>query len=198
VESLGYAVKRNVALAFEFGQDFTSVYPNSGIEIDYNYYTVTHERIDVKTTTYIPKIQFTTKKGLLPMGLCHQIGLGFSASSGVEKDYLYRYSDYNTSSPYTNYSDSKTDIDPVDFKKLNKVKKFIILYDLTMRTPINKRLMINYGIRYTFNLGKVNEPLYYSNSNNSNYNFTKSVEKDISRQRSFSFMALHLGLTFVF
>jgi len=86
----GYAVKRNIALSFEFGQDYSSVYPD---EYEYVYddfygYQVQHEMVDVITNVFVPKIEFGTSKSLLPMGLSHQLGIGFSYSKLLKKYYL--------------------------------------------------------------------------------------------------------------
>ena len=153
----GFAVKRNLGLSIEFGQDYSSIYMNEydNMYFDYStYLSVYHEMIDVKTTVFIPKLEFTTSKALLPMGLSHQIGFGIANSSIAEKDYLYRYYDYSYALDTENYSTNDTYPDPINFDKAQKVKKFVLLYALNMRTPITKSLMFNYGIKYTINIGK--------------------------------------------
>jgi hypothetical protein len=192
----GYAVKRNLALSFEYGQDFSSIYLNP-----YNYvfdafgygYEVQHEMLDVTTNVFIPKIEFGTSKSLLPMGLSHQIGFGVSYSKVKEKDYMYRYV-YN--SGYTHYGTSTTDLDPINFSNLKTIKRYIILYALSMRSPITKNLMIHYGIKYTLNVGKKQN--YYNYSYNSNELYTADIESSVARQRLLSLMSLNIGLTFAF
>src|SRR5574343_501538 len=151
------------------------------------------------TTVFIPKFEFTTSKALLPMGLSHQLGFGFATSSAVEKDYLYQYTNYQFTSPIVNYSTYTNDIDPINFDKSQNVKKFVLLYALNMRTPITKSLMINYGIKYTINIGKKPNDYYYAYSGGDpTLNYTKYVENSMARHRGFSFMNAFVGLTFVF
>jgi hypothetical protein len=198
--NLGYAVKRNFGLSFEFGQDYSSVSMDNDEPLylaQYENVYVKHEMLDVKTTVFIPKLEFTTSKALLPMGLSHQIGFGVANSRVAEKDYLYQYFDYSgITYPTTLYSTSTADIDPVNFEKFKTVKKFVLLYALNMRTPITKSLMFNYGIKYTLNIGKTPNDYYYGNDWKLSY--TRSVENTIAKHRTFSFMNAYIGLTFVF
>lgn len=198
----GYAVKRNLGLSLEFGQDYSSVYMDNNDQMyydEYNYLYVKHEMIDVKTTVFIPKIEFATSKALLPMGISHQIGFGIANSRVAEKNYLYQYTDsyYGVDYAPRLYSTSTTDLDPVNFEKFKTVKKFVLLYALNMRTPITKSLMFNYGIKYTINIGKTPNDYYYSYSD-PKLNYTKLVENAVARHRGFSFMNAFVGLTFVF
>jgi len=90
-------------------------------------------------------------------------------------------------------------LDPINFEKIQNVKKFVLLYALNMRTPITKSLMINYGIKYTINIGKKPNDYYYAYSGGDpTLNYTKYVENSIARHRGFSFMNAFVGLTFVF
>ncbi len=197
----GYAVKRNLGLSLEFGQDYSSVKIDNSeplyIAQYYNAY-VKHEMIDVKTTVFIPKLEFATSKALLPMGLSHQLGFGVAYSKAVDKDYLYQIIDYSTGNyAPTLYSTSNSDVDPVNFNKFKTVKKFVLLYALNMRTPITKSLMFNYGIKYTINIGKTPNDYYYSYSGDPTLSYTRSVENAIARHRSLSFMNAFVGLTLV-
>jgi hypothetical protein len=197
----GYAIKRNIALSFEYGQDYSSVYPSQDIYVYDNFglgygYQVEHEMLDITTNVFIPKIEFGTSKSLLPMGLSHQIGFGISYSKVKEKDYLYRYVDYFGYLPYTHYSTSSTDLDPINFSNLKSLKRYVILYALSMRSPITKNLMIHYGLKYTLNVGK--KQSYNSYSNNSNEYFTSEIMQSVARQRLYSFMSVNIGLTYAF
>ncbi len=197
----GYAVKRNLGLSLEFGQDYSSVKIDNSeplyIAQYYNVY-VKHEMIDVKTTVFIPKLEFATSKALLPMGLSHQLGFGIAYSKAVDKDYLYQIIDYSAGNyAPTLYSTSNSDVDPVNFNKFKTVKKFVLLYALNMRTPITKSLMFNYGIKYTINIGKTPNDYYYSYSGDPTLSYTRSVENAIARHRSLSFMNAFVGLTLV-
>jgi hypothetical protein len=199
--SAGYAVKRNLAISFEFGQDFASVYPDpySTVNWDFSSYSkVTHEMVDIKTTVIMPKLEFSTSNALAPMGLSHQIGLGVSFSNVIEKDYVYSI-DYGSNLFYTKYSDNDIPIDPINFEEIETVKKYVLMYALNMRTPITKNLMINYGVKYTLSVGGPNENnLYMNPETSSNIRYTNDLEYQISRSRSFSFINAFAGLTFVF
>jgi hypothetical protein len=200
--SAGYAVKRNLAISFEFGQDFASVYPDPYSAIDgnsSNYQYVTHEMVDLKTTVIMPKLEFSTSNALSPMGLSHQIGLGVSFSDVIEKDYIYGPEFYSSIINYKNYSTYNTDVDPINFEEIETVKKYVLMYALNMRTPITKNLMINYGVKYTLSFGGPKESNIYLNPETSpNSRYTDELEYQISRSRSLSFINAFAGLTFVF
>lgn len=203
----GYAIKRNVAISFEYGQDYSSVYPGQYPNIIDNWgnvYEVDHEMLDIKTNVFIPKIEFGTSKALLPMGLSHQIGFGVAYSKVQEKDYLYRYSYYDnnlysyTSLPYTNYSTSLTDSDPINFKMLNPIKRYVLQYALSMRSPISKSLMIHYGLKYTLNIGRKYEYNYSNNYPEENEQYTYAINQAIANHRLYSIINLNIGLTYAF
>jgi len=200
----GYAVKRNLAISFEFGQDLASVYPDPYGNVNWNnnsYYEVTHEMVDIKTTVIMPKFEFSTSNALSPMGLSHQIGLGVSFSNAIEKDYVYGITDnyFNSTTVYENYSDKNIYVDPINFQEIETVKKYVLMYALNMRTPITKNLMINYGVKYTLSVGGPRENNMYLNPVTSpNSRYTDDFEYQISRSRSFSFINAFAGLTFVF
>lgn len=192
----GYAVKRNIALSFEYGQDYSSVYldPYNYVYDDLGYgYAVQHEMLDVTTNIFIPKIEFGTSKSLLPMGLSHQIGFGVAYSKVKEKDYIYRYVNY---SGYTHYNTSSTDLDPINFSSLKTIKRYVILYALSMRSPITQSLMIHYGLKYTLNVGQKQN--YYNYSYNSNELYTADIARSVARQRLYSLMSINIGLTYAF
>jgi len=202
--SAGYAVKRNLAISFEFGQDLASVYPDPYSTVNWggnSYFEITHEMVDIKTTVIMPKLEFSTSNALSPMGLSHQIGLGVSFSNAIEKDYVYGFTDnyFNLTTKYENYSDNDLYVDPINFKEIETVKKYVLMYALNMRTPITKNLMINYGMKYTLSVGGPNEnSLYMNPETSSNSRYTDEFEYQISRSRSFSFINAFAGLTFVF
>ncbi len=193
----GYVLKRNIALSIEYGQDYSSLYLNNDILVHdpsgYGY-EVQHEMLDVRTNVFIPKIEFTTSNSILPMGFSHQVGFGFSFSNAIEKDYIYRY---EGSSEYLHYSTSSTGVDPINFSILKPVKKIVLLYALSMRSPITQSLMINYGIKYTLNIWRT-FPYDYNNIYKSNLEYTASINSLIARQRMFSLINFNLGLTYVF
>lgn len=201
--SIGHASKRNFAVLFEYGQDYSNIYPDNYIQNDYfgnSYYynaSIKHQMMDVKTNVFMPKLEFATKNSLLPMGLSHQIGLGYSKSKIALHEYTYLLTgeDGNGvpfSGGYQKYDASNANNQLLNSKRMPSVNKFIILYALNLRSPISKSLMINYGIRYTLQVGRFNP---YLNTGDGTYLDENELMELISRQRSFSFMSFHIGLT---
>ncbi|MFN5148472.1 MAG: hypothetical protein ACK457_13245 [Flavobacteriia bacterium] len=199
--SAGYALKRNMVLGIEVGQDFSSFYP-------YRYGTVTdvwgsssfneidHEMIDLTTFNIIPKIEFANSMALLPMGLSHTLGFGVALTKMVEKNYVYRYEDPFTYTLTTsNYNSSAAGTDPIEISKYPPLRKFVLMYGINMRTPITKNILISYGLKYTLNVGGkkgytypgVNQMLQ-----------SADVIEQINRQRKLTFIHLNLGLTYSF
>lgn len=195
----GYSVKRNISLLFEYGQDFSSVYLNdySSFYKDDNYYYIKHEMIDITTTVFMPIIEFGSSNALLPMGLSHQIGFGIAYSKAIEKDYMFQLNGFDSWGYEYNYGYEKystSSIAPVDFDRMEPIKKYVLMYGLSMRSPITKNLMLNYGIKYTLNLSS-NKTNYY---NYDNENLNDDLRQVIYRHRSFSFINLNIGLSFAF
>jgi hypothetical protein len=203
--STGYAVKRNIGILFEFGQDFSTIYPKPNplyYNTSYTPKIITHEMIDVTSTIFIPKVEFASAKSLLPMGLAHQFGLGFENSVIKQKDYLYVVQSSSSIDSIKLYSTSNSDLDPVDFNKLQSVRKLVVLYALSMRTPITKQMMIQYGIRYTLHLGNRNMKFNPDETSNetqmNNSQYTNYLMFITSRQRALSIINVNVGLTYAF
>lgn len=201
--SIGHASKRNFAVLFEYGQDYSNIYPNIYIQSDYsgsnNYYQANfkHEMMDVKTNIFMPKLEFATRNSLLPMGLSHQIGIGYSKSKIALHEYTYLLTGEDENGvPFTGgyktYDAKDGNNQLINSKRIRPVNKVILLYALNLRSPISKSLMINYGIRYTLQVGRFDP---YQNSGDGTYLDENDLMELISRQRSFSFMSFHIGLT---
>ncbi len=184
----GYAFKRNMSVLLEIGQDYSNVAPSNWISGDDLYNNIQHEMVDLVTNVVIPKIEFGTSNSLFPMGLSHQFGLGVAKTHLKEKDYLWRYNDSQYSTPYMHYSDNQSN--PIDFTIASKIKKIVLLYALNIRTPISEHVMINYGIKYTLNIG--------SNHTFNESNYTGLLMEYIAKQRTYSFINASIGLTYVF
>jgi hypothetical protein len=203
--TLGYALKRNKAILFEVGQDYSNVGPDNGRyiydEFGNSQRINRHEMLDIVTTSFIPKIEFATSKSLLPMGIGHQIGFGIANSKVKEKNYMYEavnYDSFSGSSTYITktYESYTSDIDPINFEKMKVVRKYVLLYALNVRTPLSKSLLLNYGIRYSFNFGKNNSSLTYNNTGNDDY--TGTVIETVSRHRLGSIINASIGLCYTF
>ena len=163
---------------------------------NYNKFNIDQENIDIRTITLMPKIEISTKKGLLPLGLGHQIGFGFSSTKILEKE-------YNATTSYDSYYGS-SDIDITtykkyfyDYKNAENILNYKIMYGIYKKTPITKNLMIQFGVRYTLNLrGKYK---YDISDFESPYYYTDNDMRSLVYKQQFSnFISASLGLTYVF
>jgi hypothetical protein len=200
--TLGYAIKRNIALLFEVGQDYSNAGPesNSVTEISGLSQVISkHEILNVVTTSFIPKIEFATSKSLLPMGIGHQIGFGIANSKVIEKNYSYEIQtdDSNTGNNIyatVKYGDNPTDVDPINLGELTAIKKYVLIYALSVRTPLSKNLLLNYGVRYTLHLGKNTVSKTYSGNND----YTSATLQTVSRHRLGSIINANIGVCYTF
>jgi hypothetical protein len=157
---------------------------------------VDHENIDSRTITVMPKIELSNKKALLPLGLAHQIGFGFSSTKILEKEYNA------ANDSYYDYSSNSLDITEYkkyfyDYKNAKNIITYKIMYGIYKKTPITKNLMIQFGVRYTLNLrGKYKydvadfeSPYYYTNND---------MRSLVYRQQFSNFISASLGVTYVF
>ena len=133
----------------------------------------------------MPKFELSGANGLLPNGIVHQIGVGLLINK-VNAKYYLQDNGYGTYTGGPNADQSELD----DFMEDNKFdeafKMMRLMYGLKMRTPVGKSLMINYGIRYTLDLGML--------SLGSNYDLQRAI-------RSYQFrsvISFDLGLTVPF
>ena len=86
----GIAVKKNVAINLQSGIWFSDVAGPSSIYGGNYTYPVRHENLNVRTLSFLPVINIAEKSALLPVGFSHEIGIGYTVSQIVEKDYVYQ------------------------------------------------------------------------------------------------------------
>lgn len=184
--SAGYALKRNLGLSFEFGYD----YSNSGVN-----YSVTHEMLDISTFGFIPKFEFAHENAILPMGISHQIGIGAEWSSIVDRDYLFGLNDpFTMNNTIKRYSEVTTDQLPFgEIKDIPSIKRYIFMYDITMRNPLSKNLFLTYGFKYILRFKGENQEEILKDSPNSQYYLY-----EINFHRNTNIITFHMGLTFAF
>lgn len=190
-----YAVKNNVGIGLEYTMNFLSIYSPTHINREYeinglSYYEslgINHERMKMNTSIVMAKIELTSKNGLLPIGLSHQIGFGISFTKLVKDDYLYTI----VASPNDEIPEYEEKFYNYDNKSF---KGFTCMYALNVRMPISKRVMISYGLRYTLNL------LPYASSGNG-YNSDNSywIDKQtayylVKERINYSFIRFNIGL----
>ena len=187
----GGAVSSKTALSIEAGMFFGSfAAPGYLSKSDPDYYSNTiemrHEMIDFRSVMIMPKIEISEKGSNSPSGLTHQIGIGFVQTKVIKKDYLYRID-------YASLDTASADLSNTLLDYSNKYKGITLMYALNMRTPINKRMFFNYGIRYTANFSKKNFP-----PANENYWMSESdVGLYVRRTRQLSLIGLQLGFSFM-
>ena len=190
-----YVFKRNFALGLEVGTDISNI---SHVYVDENFSTPTYssnneysyfENLKVSTFTFIPKIEFTNSKGLLPLGLTHQIGIGITSSDIKKGTYEITHLD-------NYYYDTKT-TEQVTFESpflKDPAKMLTILYALNLRTALTKKMLLSYGFRYTLNINRENFlPLSSPGQNDLNRNV---IQNDILKQKSLNLISFNLGLTY--
>jgi hypothetical protein len=189
---ISYALSNNFGIGFEFDMEFMNIVAPSYVSTydpttQWFYETqIRHEALSTRTFVFMPRLEFTTSSGLLPIGLSHQVGIGFTRTKIIEKEYDYLILDNAQSLDITTFQEDFYDYTNKAFKGI------ALMYTLNVRTPINKFMMITYGIRYNFNFGmetahSFNDVSYVSRFDA--YNLTK-------RRRLFSVISLNLGMSF--
>lgn len=192
-------LKRSFAIGVEFGYDYFSVQRHYKQDQN-NYYYYYFQKIDVNSMSIMPKLEFSSAGGLLPMGISHQVGIGVRLIKPVDKEYNVGITDNYQSQTYAS---TVIPIEPTLASKLaytgSSIKGYTIMYALNFRSPLTKRLMLNYGIRYTWNfMGKPPYNDYMLNSY-SDLQLTENELKEIVRYRKqFSLIQASIGLSFAF
>ncbi len=194
--SVGRVSSDHFAFGIEVGMDFQSLgIPSQYFQLsDPNSYGVVyhkHEMLDVRTLSIMPKISFTNDGGLLPIGLNHEIGIGYNSSKIVDKDYEYRVIDggeYMTSVDSLYLDRQYADYD-------QRYGGFTIMYAFKVKTPISKRVMINYGLRYTLNLRNYGQ---FIKNNSPSTVSSRDIAYDLGRMRISNLMTFNLGITYAF
>jgi hypothetical protein len=188
--TLGRSGKKNTGFSFEVGYSFTNLPTRERSYLaDYSSLSYKHERLDVRTWSFMPKIEFTSKGGTLPVGLNHQIGFGITTSKILEREYNYQVFNYSgdlTQEEIDSFSKNLLNYD-------NKYSGLTFLYAFNIRTPLSKSLMINYGIRYTLNVRNI---FVSEIGTDQKYYQEDVVRRDMRRMSLSNVLAFNLGLTF--
>jgi len=179
----GGATSSRSAISLEAGMYYASITPPR----DNESYFLRHENFNIRTFTIMPKIEIAGNGGTSPGGLTHQIGFGFNLTKVANKDYDYILS---SEAPDSIGDPAAT---TMDFSQ--RYKGFTFMYAIVMRVPINKRLLFNYGLRYTANF-PISSGLKYSN-NDGYWASTTTVASLISKTRALSLINLQIGFSFM-
>lgn len=201
--NISHAFSRRFGLAFEYGYDFFSIssglidktyVDQFGFESSHAFYGE-HENLAVKSQIMIPKIEFTSKGGLLPIGITHQLGFGFRSMSIVKKDYLYDLG--NTDQGLT--TEQKLEIETNLTKYSEKYKGKTLVYVLNLRSPISENILLNYGIRYTLNFMKrIENGVWDFEPVSDYYQSEYEIQNTIRSRTRGSLIFLYFGFSFAF
>lgn len=199
--TLGRVFSNSFAFGIEAGMDFQSIgIPSEYYNIEYidqwGYESTAsiyhkHEMLDTRTLTIMPKISFTKVGGLLPIGLNHEIGFGINSTKVKDKDYNYRIiygSEYMSAEDSTKLDQRYADYD-------QKYSGFTMMYAFKIKTPISKKVMINYGLRYTLNLRNYGQ--FFPN-NSQVIVESDDISRSIGRMRLSNVMTFNLGVSYAF
>lgn len=196
---LGYT--RLVGSRFGIGLDFSydaintvSSYYDSDPNDDYYYsYDFKGENLQFRSITINPKIEFTSKGGLLPVGISHQFGIGIRLISLVEKNYLNQYVVSDGWS--TTYQEEERNY--AGYFTTMKPNRFVfrsINYTLHFRRPLSDRLLLNINFRYSLNLTSERvEAEYYGVTD-----FHDHIYTLLNKQQLSSLAQFNLGVSYAF
>lgn len=198
--SVGRAFKRNFGMSIETGMDFyEEVIPD-----DYFYNIIPtqneeirirrHENLDIRVLHIMPKFHIANRGSLLPLGLSHEIGIGYAMTSIADKDYVAEFYIYD----YTNGNQNIPAPDPGDYLNYERrYRSLQLLYGIKMRTPVSKSLFINYGFRYTIEFG-LGDNWPQGNANVPNDLTSSILSDDYNRRLLYNVASFDLGVSFVF
>lgn len=152
--------KKSFGLGLEVGMDLQKASgpdyleysdPNNGI-----YWSggIKHEMLRLNTISIMPKIEFGPFGSTLPSGISHQFGIGFTITKIKAKDYAFASQDMFNSIPDFVVNNARNEL-----KNSKSFKGFSLLYQMTYRTPISKRLFIAWSMRYSGNFTALNNPV---------------------------------------
>jgi len=187
-----HAFSNQIGLGIEYGLEYQNMAAedNIGILFDSGSFTYTefeqirHEAIKLNTFTIMPKFEFSSRTNLLPIGLSHQLGVGYTSTRIVEKDYLYN----------VNLSTNDSIITPLGGQLLDYTDRWsgvTVMYQINMRTPITDMIVISYGLRYNANFVR-RYPF--------NPNLPGHLDMDllVKEKRNQTFLQLHIGAAVAF
>ncbi len=188
--------KDRFGIGIHIGYDFQKAYTNENMFYDAFYNGgVEMENLSMTTLTIMPKIEIGSLNGILPMGLSHQLGIGYTITKIKERNYLL-----NTGGSIISNDELKDfGYTVLDFDL--KHKGLSLLYQMNYRLPLSKHLFLNYGFKYALNL--VNLGNYF------NYNYVPfsvsnkfvndfDTKKMVQKARISNMVQFTIGLGFAY
>lgn len=214
--TVGIAFQHNRAISLNISNMFGNIAGPSRINFippnasesyssDQFYLEMNHENLSIRTLVISPTLHFSNNSSLLPVGVSHEVGIGYRTTRIVEKEYAYNvmpyhmgYSDQNGS--YTQFNlnttaeanafvDSlvKADGSYIDYKR--KYIGATFTYALRIRKPLTESIGMNVGLKYSLNLTRIQDkdPLYF-----------KTIQDHLLNYHRFSIITFDFGLTLMF
>lgn len=188
--SVGRAFQKSFGASFEYGMDFWSTpintrdYFSNGTSIRIE----RHENLSMSTTHFMPKLHFASKSALLPLGLNHEFGIGYTQSKVKNKEYVYQLDPFGDVDP-------ESSSEYIDFDR--RYRGVQLLYCLKMRKPLSKSILLNYGLRYTLDFSLASSS---PNLNSAKFYLMTNNEIGVStRSNNFkNVLSFDFGLTYAF
>ncbi len=191
---VSYVINDRFMLGFELAQHAVNVVGPRWYRGNYNNVSPTfivHEQLGTIARDYNLKFEIGSQGNLFPSGLSHQFGVGYSTMRIVNKDYTYQFL---LPQEVTNIQAASAEVEATisEYAK-NAIKGFNLFYEIHMRTPITKWLLLSYG--YRVNLF-VMERAYINNV--LSYDSGYPLQSAMRERRMKNFSSANIGLAFIF
>jgi hypothetical protein len=152
--SVGHTLSSTLGIGFEAGysqyETYGVVFKNFG---SFGPSAIrNHENLIINSFLFMPKVELSGRNGLLPNGLCHQIGIGLVINQPLQKAYLIEFI-AGSFKGGENANEAVREEIVKGFKLDVPIRTFKVMYGIKMRSPLTKSLMINYGIQYSLDFG---------------------------------------------
>lgn len=197
--SYSRTLKRNLGLGLQMGYDFFTAKINSIFNEKYkDVFSADNkhqEQLKLRSFVINPNIQIPTKNGMHPIGVTHEFGFSFQIISLSKLEYLSeKYNYYNDSIKPKYYTIDYNNY----FDKTHKNRFFVnsVNYNLNLRYPLSKSILLKFGINYSFNWLKKKYTEVSENSYMEKINST--IENEIFDKKLKSILLFNLGLSKVF
>lgn len=143
----------------------------------------------------MPIIEFAGTGGILPIGISHQIGIGFYKNTMRNTDYLILAQSTSYSSSQTLDLFTTEDITNLDYLT---IKSYSFMYKFNLRIPITRSLLLNVGMRYNINRTKP-VPYQYDSATIDNHLIPQFNFRDmVAAAHLNNLVSLETGISFVF
>lgn len=196
----GFIFSKKAAFVLEFGRDYGSILNVKEGQYS-NYYNSSSngysffQDIKVVSTSIIPKFEFRSKNGILPIGITHTLGFGITnvkINTNRMNDYVYVSND--NSYYYNDFELFEKTINKSKFSFVDdhKLKMLTLLYSLNLKSSITKRIFINYGFRYTINIA----PSFFEFPDFGN-NYGR-IDENLKIFKNTNLLSFSLGFTYLF